>query len=76
MLMLLGIRMLNASRLMNHRSIALVTVLLHQFVTAPAAQITLAGQTFTLPEGFEISLVADTNLALRPVSPIAPPVRR
>jgi putative membrane-bound dehydrogenase-like protein len=33
-----------------------------------AAQIKLAGQTFTLPDGFDIQLVADTNVLLRPVS--------
>ena len=33
-----------------------------------AAQVKLAGQTFTVPDGFDIQLVADTNLVLRPVS--------
>src|SRR5882672_3784383 len=33
-----------------------------------AAQVKLAGQTFTLPDGFDIQLVADTNVLLRPVS--------
>jgi putative membrane-bound dehydrogenase-like protein len=33
-----------------------------------AAQVTRAGQTFTLPDGFDIQLVADSNLVLRPVS--------
>jgi putative membrane-bound dehydrogenase-like protein len=33
-----------------------------------AAQVKFAEQTFTLPDGFDIQLVADTNLLLRPVS--------
>jgi len=33
-----------------------------------AAQVKLAGQTFTLPDGFDLQLVADTNVLLRPVS--------
>src|SRR5882757_4350572 len=33
-----------------------------------AAQFKLAGQTFTLPDGFEIELAADPSLVERPVS--------
>lgn len=53
---------------MKHCSIVLAIILPLPLSVASAAQITLAGQTFTLPEGFQIELVADTNLVLRPVS--------
>lgn len=36
-------------------------------VAAPAAQFKIGAHTFTLPDGFEIELVAGTNLLLRPI---------
>ena len=54
--------------LMNQRFCALVAVFLLPCAAIQAAQIKLAGQTFTLPDGFDIQLVADTNVVLRPVS--------
>jgi len=53
---------------MNQRFFALSAVVLLQCSVSRAAQVTLAGQTFTLPDGFDIQLVADTNVLLRPVS--------
>ena len=37
-------------------------------LTAPAAQFKFPNQTFTVPDGFEVALVASTNLVSRPVS--------
>jgi putative membrane-bound dehydrogenase-like protein len=53
---------------MNQRLFALTAVALLQCAVAHAAEVALAGQTFTLPDGFDVQLVADTNVVLRPVS--------
>src|SRR5262245_13979656 len=61
----------NQHQVMNRllRSLSLAVVVVLSFASSlSAAQIKLAGQTFTLPDGFEIELVAGTNLVQRPVS--------
>jgi putative membrane-bound dehydrogenase-like protein len=53
---------------MNQQFSTLVALCLLHGAVVRAAQVQLAGQTFTLPDGFDIQLVADTNVLLRPVS--------
>lgn len=55
------------NRLLQNRSFAVVALLLVA-ASSHAAQVTIGGQTFTLPDGFEMELVAGTNLVQRPVS--------
>ncbi len=50
---------------MNHR--LLFALALSCVVSVRAAQFTIGPHNFTLPDGFTIELVADTNLALRPI---------
>jgi putative membrane-bound dehydrogenase-like protein len=53
---------------MNRFASASVLALMLPFTAAHAAQFKVAGHHFTLPDGFDIGLVADTNVLLRPVS--------
>src|SRR5262245_24758597 len=51
------------------RSLSFVVVTVLSFTASlRAAQVKVAGQTFTVPDGFGIELVAGTNLVQRPVS--------
>ena len=44
----------------------LFALLVGMCVTSPAAQFKFESQTLTVPDGFEVNLVAGTNLAQRP----------